>query len=120
MAPEQPAMCTTSGEPVAKVCAEQTGTEGQYKSYVVLCPDERKKGFVKPVRHTYRHRVCGSMTSMGQALAETFARDPWFYGGTFCVSCNVHKPLTEFEWADGEPMSPHDPNWQAPPAEAVE
>lgn len=48
-----PAMCTTSGEPVEKVRAEQTEATGQHKSYVVLCPDERAKGFVRPYRDAF-------------------------------------------------------------------
>jgi len=45
---------------------------------------------------------CGSVTTMGRALSETYARDPTFYGATFCVSCNKHYPVAEFTWtADG-------------------
>lgn len=46
---------------------------------------------------------CGSVTTMGEKLAETYARDPKFYGATFCVNCNKHFPVAEFVWAkDGE------------------
>jgi len=39
---------------------------------------------------------------MGRALSETYARDPTFYGATFCVHCNKHLPVAEFVWtADG-------------------
>jgi hypothetical protein len=41
---------------------------------------------------------CGSITTMGYALAETYARDPTFYGGTFCVGCGKHFPVDEFVW----------------------
>jgi len=68
------------------------------KDYVVLCADERAKGFVRPVRRTYRHKVCNSTTTMDLALAETYARDPGFYSGTFCASCREHRPLDEFVW----------------------
>lgn len=47
---------------------------------------------------------CGTRTTMGQALAETYARDPQFYGGTFCCGCNTHLPVGadgEFVWDDG-------------------
>jgi hypothetical protein len=95
--------CTTTGEPVAKVRAEQTEATGQHKGYVVLCEDERKKGFVRPYRDEYKHLTCGSVTSMGRALSETYARDPKFYGATFCVNCNRHLPVSEFVWtADGQ------------------
>lgn len=44
---------------------------------------------------------CGSVTTMGQALAETYARQPTFYGGTFCCHCGKHFPVGaegEFVW----------------------
>lgn len=71
---------------------------GQQKGYVVLCEAERKKGFVRPVRRTYRHKTCGTITTMGLSLAETYARDPTFYSGTFCCRCATHRPLNEFVW----------------------
>lgn len=115
-------MCTTTGAPVEQVRAEQTNETGQHKGYIVLCEDERKKGFVRPYRDAYKHvgRVeqlvndagenthapriggCGTVTTMGRALSETYARDPNFYSATFCVGCNRHLPLAEFAWtADG-------------------
>jgi hypothetical protein len=46
---------------------------------------------------------CGSETRMGTALSETYARQPTFYGATYCVSCQMHLPVDEFIWvADGE------------------
>jgi len=77
------------------------GPDGMQKKYLVLSDEERAKGFVRPVRHAYRHLKCGAVTSMGQALAETYARDPKFYGGTFCVNCGTHFPVGEngeFVW----------------------
>jgi hypothetical protein len=71
---------------------------GQQKAYVVLTEEERAKGYVRPVRRTYIHNVCGGATVMGQAIAETYARDPKFYSGTFCVHCRTHRPLSEFVW----------------------
>lgn len=112
---DEPQRCTTSGESVAKVCAEQTEPTGQHKAYIILCDEEREKGFVKPYRESYRHRTCGTVTRMGRTIAETYARDPFFYSATFCVGCNLHKPLAEFTWEpDGEPMDPHDPAWRQP------
>lgn len=46
---------------------------------------------------------CGSKTTMGEAIAETYAREPHFYGSTFCVACGTHLPVGkdgEFVWAD--------------------
>lgn len=145
-------VCTTSGEPVDKVRAEQTEVMGQHKSYLILCEEERSKGFVRPYRDRYQHvglrprfplrdltaeeqerygnygyvkyeqypesespsvgrfwtakelqSGCGTITTMGRALSETYARDPSFYGATFCCGCNVHLPVQQFVWvADGE------------------
>ncbi len=75
---------------------------GQQRGYVVLTKEETAKGFVRPVRQTYLHKVCGSTTTMGLAIAETYARDPKFYGGTFCCSCKKHLPLKEFVWEGTE------------------
>lgn len=41
---------------------------------------------------------CGSCTTMGRALSETYARNPKFYGSTFCCACNNHFPVAEFVW----------------------
>lgn len=71
---------------------------GQQKGYVVLSEAERAKGFVRPVRLSYRHLTCGTVTTMGLALAETYARDPFFYSGTFCCGCRAHFPVG----ADGQ------------------
>ena|SRR3990167_7802465 len=72
--------------------------DGQQKGYVVLSAKERAKGFARPVRRQYVHLTCGAVTHIGMALAETYARDPGFYSGTFCVSCKAHFPLSQFIW----------------------
>lgn len=77
---------------------------GQAEVYLVLSDAERAAGFVRPVRRTYIHQVCGSATTMGQAIAETYARQPNFYGATYCVRCAKHLPVGsdgEFVWEDG-------------------
>ena len=162
-------MMLTNGEPVP---ADDSHTAvdpstGQQRGYVVLTPEERAKGFVRPVRTKYvhagkemcgvilgdwhdssnlygdgakticggavghdgehghagdqkvfvataaeierlrrtgRYKGCGAVTWMGNALAETYARQPDFYSGTFCATCRKHFHLDEFEWEDGEPM----------------
>lgn len=71
---------------------------GQQKAYIVLTGEERAKGFVRPVRYKYVHEKCGVVTRMAQSIAETYARDPKFYDGTFCVGCRTHLPLDEFVW----------------------
>lgn len=129
---------------------------GQHEAYWVLNEEERKKGFVRPVRRTYIHigppgpqnplrdltpeehdrydrfgylkyeeyppsenavvgkfwtqemldrvgKGCNTTTSMGAAIAETYARDPHYYGATFCCQCGKHFPVGEageFIWPE--------------------
>lgn len=75
----------------------------QADTYLVLSDEERAKGFVRPLRLSYWHTTCGKVTAMGRAIAETYARDPWFYGGTYCAHCRMHRPVGEegeFHWVD--------------------
>jgi hypothetical protein len=97
---------------------------GMAEVYLVLSEEERAKGFVRPLRRKYVHRYwldgrtdpipdpltsldglggCGACTVMGLALCETYARDPSFYGATYCVGCQMHRPVAEFRWdEDGQ------------------
>ncbi|HYQ47089.1 MAG TPA: hypothetical protein VER11_34200 [Polyangiaceae bacterium] len=82
------------------------GADGMQKNYLVLSDEERAKGFVRPVCRAYRHDKCGTVTTMGQALAETYAANPFFYSGTFCVACRGHFPVGadgEFTWVPESP-----------------
>ena len=79
---------------------KQIRPDGQQEKYLILSEEERAKGFVRPVRRAYRHVACGAVTTMGIALAEKYARDPNFYGGTFCTHCGAHFHLTN---GDGQP-----------------
>lgn len=94
--------CLVDGSPVTPDHREINPATGMQKAYVALCPEERKKGFVRPVRRTYTHLPCGSDTTMAQALAETYAADPSFYSGTFCCNCRAHFPLDQFVWKNTE------------------
>lgn len=79
--------------------------DGTQETYLVLSEEERDKGFIRPVRSAYRHLTCGAVTKMNRALAETYARDPKFYGGTYCATCRDHYPVGpdgEFVWDDDE------------------
>lgn len=47
---------------------------------------------------------CGAATTMPLAIAETYARDPHFYGSTFCARCGAYFPVGvngAFVWDDG-------------------
>ena len=75
----------------------------QADTYLVLSAEDRAKGFVRPVRTAYKHEKCGTTTTMGLAIAETYARCPEFYGATYCVQCRMHLPVGaqgEFVWLD--------------------
>lgn len=79
----------------------------QNEKYLVLSDEERAKGFVRPVYRSYRHfdPECGGITRMGPELCETYARNPQFYGATYCARCSMHRPVGpegEFTWLDDE------------------
>jgi hypothetical protein len=104
--PRDPRVTTTKGEPGQHVepgpAPEPIDpATGQHGAYWVLTEEERAKGFVRPVRESYVHKSCGTVTRMSRAIAETYARDPRFYGATFCVGCRGHYPVGEageFVW----------------------
>lgn len=101
MADDEPKTTLTDGQPVTADHREIDPATGMQKGYVVLSDAERAKGFVRPVRHGYVHLKCGSLTTMSPAIAETYARQPYFYSGTFCVACRKHFPVGpdgEFVW----------------------
>lgn len=78
------------------------GEDGMQEVYLVLSEEERAKGFVRPLRDSYIHLKCATVTTMGQTLSETYARDPKFYGATYCAGCKDHYPVGpdgEFVWA---------------------
>lgn len=99
-------------------CLLKIRPDGQQECYLVLSDEELAKGFVRPVRTSYKHvgppiacegvdgKVyeaghsggCGTLTTMGQKLAETYARNPKFYSATFCCQCGTHLPVCEFVW----------------------
>ncbi len=90
------AMTTNRNDPLLK----KIRPDGQQEAYLVLSEDERSKGFVAPVRRSYKHLACGCTTTMGNSIAETYARNPKFYSGTFCCYCGAHFAL-------GPPWSPN-------------
>jgi hypothetical protein len=89
---------------VARGPADEEPVE-MHDVYLVLSEDERAKEFVRPVRTSYIHDEdlggCGAVTTMAQEIAETYARNPFFYGATYCVGCSKHRPVGvfgEFYW----------------------
>jgi hypothetical protein len=99
--------CTVSGKPQelpdeASVPRSERREDGQHFDHFVMCDDEMaKKGFIRPVRLTYKHLICGGITRMPQACAETYACNPGYYGSTFCCHCRDYFPVGpngEFLW----------------------
>ena len=107
----------SSGLPETPDHREIDPATGQQKDYIILTPAERAKGFIRPVRRSYVHvgkppdgmgfeypitrtfpGGCGTRTTMSLSIAETYARCPDFYSGTFCCTCGKHLPLNEFVW----------------------
>lgn len=133
-----------------------TEPQDQHDVYLVLSDEERARGFVRPVRLSYRHagipgprwplrdltaeeqvryagngyvkfeeyppddrpslgrfwtqaqldgigKGCGTVTTMAQAIAETYSARPGFYGSTLCVHCRMHLKVGrdgEFTWIE--------------------
>jgi hypothetical protein len=99
-------LTTDRNHPDLKRGADDKPVE-QSPVYLVLSEEELSKGYVKPLRLSYRHLNCNTVTTMNETIAATYARDPWFYGATYCCNCMKHRPLNEFVWEpDGESMNP--------------
>lgn len=43
-------------------------------------------------------KACGAVTTMDRRIAETYARNPKFYGSTYCCGCGRHLRVSEFAW----------------------
>lgn len=103
---DRSARVLTDGNPVPEDGSHtEPGPSGQQKAYVVLTAEERAKGFVRPVRTAYRHTKCDVITTMSRDIAETYARDPYFYSGTWCTGCGGHHPVGEngkFVWIEAD------------------
>lgn len=102
---DDPRITTTDGQPPYPGYENASAPgpirpDGQHHAYWVLTEEERKKGFVRPLRRSYIHEICGTLTKMGLALCETYAREPKFYSHTFCVHCAEHRPVEEFRWEE--------------------
>lgn len=71
---------------------------GLQRDYRVLAQEEIDKGLQRPLRLSYVHQKCGVVTRMTETIALTYARNPYFYTGTYCCGCRNHFPVGE----DGE------------------
>lgn len=81
--------------------------DGQHERH----PTDQSGEYQAPIRNSYKHLACGGVTRFGNAIAETYAKHPFNYGGTFCCRCGDYFPLRKgdgshaFEWTgDGTPV----------------
>jgi len=75
--------------------------DGQHIDHWILPDEERAKGFVRPLRTSYTHLKCFTVTTMPIKIAETYAREPGYYGSTFCCGCGDYFRVGaagEFVW----------------------
>lgn len=91
--------------PTRELTAEEHSRYGQF-GYVAYeeYPPQLNIGIGRYWTKRQLESGCGTSTTMGLALAETYARDPKFYGATFCCACGEHLPVGEdgeFVWEDG-------------------
>lgn len=94
--PETLVVAGLSEDYVAWLCTGKLEHEGPCSSHKAVTAHE-----LKTFKKTGTLTGCNYVTSMGRELAETYARDPSFYNGTFCSHCKMHFPVGadgEFEW----------------------
>lgn len=75
------------------VCSMEPMHEGECRIWAPADPEALKR-----LERTGMLGGCGVVTRMGLALSETYAREPSFYGATYCCGCRTHLPVG----ADGE------------------
>lgn len=46
------------------------------------------------------NKGCFGVTTMNSSISATYARNPKFYGGTYCTRCAKHLPVEEFVWLE--------------------
>jgi hypothetical protein len=86
---------------ISSVPTNEKLPDGQFKDHWVLTEEERRKGFVRPIRREYVHEKCKTNTIMPLIIAETYAAKPGFYGKTFCCHCGDYFKVGitgEFLW----------------------
>lgn len=82
----------------AMVCVMVPGHDGECLQWSGVRPAQFQR-----LKLTGYLGGCGTVTTMARAFAETYARDPKFYGATFCAGdgCRTHFPVGEhgeFVW----------------------
>ena len=97
---------------------KHVGIAGPVHALIDLTPEEKKRydqyGYLKYEAYPEGSSVlgkywtqaeldkigkgCGVVTSMPSRCAETYARDPSYYGSTFCCGCGGYFSVREFVW----------------------
>ncbi len=91
---------TYFGEDFVEYNEERRRKYKEEYGYIGFIPNEDKESSVTGtfIREVDLKKGCGALTKMVKEIAETYAREPKFYGGTFCVGCGKHLPVNEFVW----------------------
>lgn len=90
--------------PLRPLTAEESNTYGaEFVAYEDYPENERPKLGKYWTQEELDSSKCRAVTIMGRALSETYARNPKFYGATFCCACRKHFPVAQFVWdVDGQ------------------
>lgn len=73
----------------------------KYEKYPEGSPEAERGSIGKYwTRKELDDKGCGTTTTMGLALCETYACNPHFYGATYCCGCSKHLPVEEFVWTE--------------------
>lgn len=85
--------------PLRDLTEDEAKVHGKY-GYVAYeeYPEEKSPLVGKFWKKDELSSGCNGVTTMGRALSETYARDPSYYGSTFCCDCGAHFPVAQFVW----------------------
>lgn len=84
----------THGAPILRLSPKEQVRRGAWS----LSPEDRKQGFIRPLRFTYTHIACGRDTAMGEGSARLWAKAPQHSDVTWCARCQIERPVREFVW----------------------
>jgi hypothetical protein len=68
----------------------------QFEAYPGGSPEAVGSGTGRFWTATQLASGCDTVTTMSRPLAETYARQPDFYGATYCAGCGAHFPVGQF------------------------
>jgi len=69
-------------------------SDGQHEHH----PINKDGEYAAPIRRKYIHKSCGVVTKIGLDIAETYAKNPNYYGRTFCCGCKDYFNVGDFYW----------------------